>query len=210
MQVHVENKPRKWIACRDHPCPRMVLICCNAICTGGLASEGLFQGPTDDDDVTQLLAQLGSADCTTLLPPNATPPLISNALKRWLQDLRPEPLFTYKLVPALTSASTPNASLGAVLDELPLANRKAVMLILETAHRIASNAAINETDAGTLAAALSPVLLWREGPMPDKATLPPDADAAARKPAPEALPVEEEAVFVKLLTFMIQHYRTFS
>jgi hypothetical protein len=184
----------------------MVLVCCTAISAGGLASEGLFTGPMDTEDVTQLLTQLSSSHCTALLPPGATPQLISSALKRWLSELRPEPLLTYKLVPALTSSTTPNASVAAILDELPAANRSALLMLLETAHRVASNAAINDTDAATLAAALSPCLLWRERSpaerQPDGSAVPADAKR------PEALPVEDEAVFVKLLTHMITHYRT--
>jgi RhoGAP domain len=193
--------------CRDAPCPRMVLVCCTAIAAGGLASEGLFTGPTDTDDVQQLLETLSASHCTALLPPGATPQLISAALKRWLAGLRPEPLLTYKLVPALTSVTTPNASVAAVLDELPAANRAALLMLLETAHRVARNAAINDTDAAALAAALSPCLLWRERLSPENGATG-GASAEDRASRIEPLPRQDEAVFVKLLTHMITHYRT--
>jgi hypothetical protein len=180
----------------------MMLVCCTAICSGGLASEGLFTSPTNTEDVTQLYNTLTTSHCATLIPPGATPQVIAAALKRWLQEQHPEPLLTFKLVPALTSPDTPKEQLVAVIDELPAANRAALLLLLETAHRISSNAAINDTDAATLAAALSPCLLWREGAAVAEA-----GDPVARA-ASEVLPVADEAVFVKLLTHMISYYRT--
>lgn len=59
------------------------------------------------------------------------------ALKLWLFDMRPEPLLTFKLVPALTSPETPRESLQVVLSELPLANRFALFMLLDTCNRIA-------------------------------------------------------------------------
>lgn len=72
-----------------------------------------------------------------LMPATVTPQIISQALKLWLFDLRPEPLLTSKLVPALTSPETPRESLRVVLAELPVANRIALFMILDTCNRIA-------------------------------------------------------------------------
>ena len=193
-------------ACRDAPCPRIVLVCCTAICAGGLASEGLFTTTADSAETADAYATLSASSCTHLLPPSATPQLVSAVLKKWLTELRPEPLLTFKLVPAMTSPDTPKEASAAILDELPPPNRAALLMILETAHRVASNAAINDTDAATLAAALSPCLLWREADPAATAAQP--ADDPALRLAGEPLPQDDEAVFVKLLTHMIANYRT--
>lgn len=182
----------------------MVIVCCTAIAAGGLASEGLFTSPATGEDVAAVAAALAASNCAALIPPGATPQLISSALKRWLSEL-PEPLLTFKLVPALTSADTPKESLGAILAELPPANHAALFLILETAHRIASNAAINDTDAAALAAALSPCLLWRDAAADGATAAPASPGAVARS---QVLPADEEAEFVKLLSYMISHFRS--
>lgn len=59
------------------------------------------------------------------------------ALKLWLTEMAPEPLLTFKLVPALTSPETPRESLTVVLNELPPANRTALLMLLDTCNRIA-------------------------------------------------------------------------
>ena len=65
----------------------------------------------------------------------------------------------------------------------------------------AGNAAINDTDAKALAVALAPCLLWKEGPpVPSEGT-------GAVQPQPEPLGPEEEAVFIRLLTYMITNFR---
>lgn len=65
----------------------------------------------------------------------------------------------------------------------------------------AGNAAINDTDAKTLATALAPCLLWKEGPpMPSE-------DSGTLRPQTEPLGPEEEAVFVRLLTYMITNFK---
>lgn len=189
--------------CRDAPCPRIVLVCCTAICSGGLASEGLFTTTADSPEVTDLYKSLTTSHCTHLLPPSATPQLVSCVLKMWLSELDPEPLLTFKLLPALTSSDTPKDACAAILDELPPVNRTALLLILETAHRVASNAAINDTDADAIAAALSPCLLWHA---PE--TSGHDGNGATVHLIGGPLSGDDEATFVKLLSHMITHYRT--
>jgi hypothetical protein len=189
---------------RDAPCPRIVLVCCTAICSGGLASEGLFTTSADTADVADLYNSLTSNHCKHLLPPSATPQLVSCVLKKWLSEMHPEPLLTFKLAAALTSPDTPKDACAAILDELPRVNRTALLLILETAHRVASNAAINDTDADAIAAALSPCLLWQQPEATDHPAHNGDTLALAGDP----LSVDDEATFVKLLSHMITHYRT--
>lgn len=72
--------------------------------------------------------------------------------------------------------------------------------VLNTAAH-AGNAAINDTDAKTLATALAPCLLWKEGPpMPSEGS-------GTLRPHPEPLGPEEEAVFIRLLTYMISNFK---
>ena len=33
----------------NRPCPRIVLVCCTALATGGLSAEGLFQQEASED-----------------------------------------------------------------------------------------------------------------------------------------------------------------
>eukprot|EP00892_Ulva_mutabilis_P008182 jgi/Ulvmu1/5736/UM245_0004.1 len=186
---------------RDAPCPRMVSMCCTALCASGLVNEGLFTSTDDSEAAAELYREMSSCNNARLMPATVTPQIISQALKLWLFDLRPEPLLTNKLVPALTSPETPRESLRVVLAELPVANRIALFMILDTCNRIAGNAAINDTDAKALAVALSPCLLWKEGPpMPSEGS-------GTLRPAPEPLNPEEEAVFVRLLTYMITNFK---
>lgn len=186
---------------REAPCPRMVSMCCTALCASGLVSEGLFTSSEDMEAAAELYREMASSHCARLMPATVTPQIIAQALKLWLFDLRPEPLLTAKLIPALTSPETPRESLRVVLAELPVPNRVALFMILDTCNRIAGNAAINDTDAKTLATALAPCLLWKEGPpMPSEGS-------GTLRPQPEPLGPEEEAVFIRLLTYMISNFK---
>jgi hypothetical protein len=165
-----------------------------------LSTEGLFSPPASDADATaaaELARELGASTKTRLLPTSATAPVIANALQVWLTELRPEPLLTFKLIPALTSPETPRDSLKFILAELPAVNKNAFFMLLETCNRIASRAAINDTDASTLAASLGPCLLWR--------TTEPNADGEV---GIQPLSRDEEDVFIRLLSYMISGYRT--
>lgn len=65
----------------------------------------------------------------------------------------------------------------------------------------AGNAAINSTDAKTLAIALAPCLLWEEAAPADPAA------TALVATQSQPLSAEQEAVFVRLLTYMITNFR---
>lgn len=138
----------------------MMLVCCTAICAGALASENLFTSDSPPELVAHLADEIAGAHAATLLPNGTTPQIITCVIKHWLASL-PEPLLTFKLVPALTSPATPQDALRSVLAELPLVNSNTLHLLLDTCHRIASNSAINDSDAATLAAGLAPCLLWK-------------------------------------------------
>jgi hypothetical protein len=65
----------------------------------------------------------------------------------------------------------------------------------------AGNAAINSTDAKTLATALAPCLLWDEARAAEPATTTPVVTQT------QALTAEQDAVFVRLLTYMITNFK---
>lgn len=115
----------------------MVSMCCTALCASGLVSEGLFTSTDDTEAASELYREMASSHCARVMPATVTPQIVAQALKLWLFDLRPEPLLTNKLIPALTSPETPRESLRVVLAELPLPNRVALFMILDTCNRIA-------------------------------------------------------------------------
>lgn len=185
---------------KENPCPRMVIMCCTALCSNGLVHEGLFTDASESEAGAALYRELKSCNFSRLADTSATPQVFAQALMLWLNEMEPEPLLTFKLVPALTSPETPRESLSIILSELPPANKTALLMLLDTCNRIAGNAAINSTDAKTLATALSPCLLWAEAPAEAGTTAP-----AATQTQP--LTAEQEAVFVRLLTYMITNFR---
>lgn len=115
----------------------MVAMCCTALCASGLVTEGLFTSTEDVETASELYREMASCNNARLMPATVTPQIVSQALKLWLFDLRPEPLLTIKLIPALTSPETPRESLRVILAELPAPNRIALFMILDTCNRIA-------------------------------------------------------------------------
>lgn len=53
------------------PCPRLVLVCCTALVTGGLSTEGLFQKDAPDDLVHFLLCAFEEGSGAVMPPPGA-------------------------------------------------------------------------------------------------------------------------------------------
>lgn len=70
-----------------------------------------------------------------------------------------------RLLPEFLAAGSENpARAPHLLAELPLPNLASMQVLLETLHRVAGNAAVNEMDARLLAMSLAPCLAWYEPP----------------------------------------------
>eukprot|EP00884_Botryococcus_braunii_P022096 jgi/Botrbrau1/8570/Bobra.0359s0034.1 len=146
------------------PCPRVLLVCCTALVTNGLGVEGLFHEDVALDLTHYLLAAFEEGSGAVLPPPGTNPHILANVVKQFLLTL-PEPLLTYRLLPEFLAAGLENpARAPHLLAELPLPNLASMQILLETLHRVAGNAAVNEMDARSLATCLAPCLGWYEPP----------------------------------------------
>lgn len=149
------------------PCPRIVLVCCSALVAAGPLTPKLFEEVVGQDLVHFLLNSFEDSHGCFLPPPGTSPHVVANVLKAFFSTL-PEPLFTYKTIPAIIDAggiSADTATLAPpLLMDLPAANLNALWVLLETLNRIAADAAENHMDARALAAALAPTLAWNAPP----------------------------------------------
>mmetsp|Transcript_19495 Transcript_19495/g.58933 ORF Transcript_19495/g.58933 Transcript_19495/m.58933 type:complete len:381 (-) Transcript_19495:390-1532(-) len=149
------------------PCPRTVLVCCAALLTTGPATPKIFEETVAQDLVHFLLNSFEDGHGCFLPPPGTSPHVIANVLKAFFSTL-PEPLLTYKVLPAITEAGEISADTAALapplLMELPAANLNALWILLELLNRVAAEAADNDMDARALAAALAPTLAWHPPP----------------------------------------------
>lgn len=50
----------------NRPCPRIMLVCCTSLVTGGLSAEGLFQKEAPDDLVHFLLGAFEEGVCLSM------------------------------------------------------------------------------------------------------------------------------------------------
>lgn len=66
LDVYVQTLCKNEAA--NRPCPRIVLVCCTALVTGGLSAEGLFQQEASEDLVHFLF---GAFEEGQLLSPTA-------------------------------------------------------------------------------------------------------------------------------------------
>lgn len=149
------------------PCPRIVLVCCSSLAITGPSTPKIFDESVGQDLVHFLLNSFEDSHGCFLPPPGTSPHVVANVLKAFFSTL-PEPLLTYKVLPAIVDAggiSADTATLAPpLLMELPAANLNALWVVLETLNRIAADAAENEMDARALAASLAPMLAWKAPP----------------------------------------------
>lgn len=176
------------------PCPRIVLVCCSSLATTGPSTPKIFDEAVGQDLVHFLLNSFEDSHGCFLPPPGTSPHVVANVLKSFFSTL-PEPLLTYKTLPAIIDAGGISADTATVapplLMELPAANLNALWMLLETLNRIAADAATNEMDARALAASLAPRLAWRAPPPKNMAQGGAYAPAQSDEPLPTL--AEEES-----------------
>lgn len=141
------------------PCPRIVVVCCTAIVSGGLAEPNIFREHANADDIYCLYGAFENAH-GLVLPPTGTPPhVLAAVLKKFLITL-PEPLLTFKVLPDfIAAADDPHAGL-ALLPRLPAVNFNTAHVLLETLFRVSEFAEHNGMTSAALAEEMAPCLAW--------------------------------------------------
>lgn len=157
------------------PCPRVLLVCCNAIAAGNLNEKGIFRKDGPPELVDMLHSLLVQGNGVALIPKNTSPVTVAAVVKRFLRSL-PEPLLTFKLVNEFLTAGMSNSKTSSeLIQQLPSANYNSLVLLLDCAKRISDNADANGMTLRQIAEELAPTLLWHPLPkdVPKDPTQPP-------------------------------------
>ena len=82
----------------NRPCPRIILVCCTALVTGGLSAEGLFQQEASDDLVHFLFGAFEEGVVTSFLQDRrGSGPASSNSMRIIKEAFDVFPLSSYSL-----------------------------------------------------------------------------------------------------------------
>ena len=151
------------------PCPRIVLVCCNALVSGDAAgAEELFRPDgVQDGEVARILKSIQDAQGLCLLH-GVPKPAVAQVLLAFFESL-PEPLINAKVWRALAEAeAVTSASVKQALDtHLPSASFTCCRLLFEALHHVCSSSENGlEHEAKAVACLISSKLMK---PPPDSA-----------------------------------------
>lgn len=154
--------PVLGIAKQEHtarPCPRIVLVCCTSIVSGGLAEPGVFKEHANEDDLYCLFGAFEQAHGLVMPPTGTSPHVLGAVLKKFLITL-PEPLLTFKALPDFIAAAGDPHSALELLPKLPPVNFNALLMLLETLYRVSEFAEHNGMTPAALAEQIAPCIAW--------------------------------------------------
>mmetsp|Transcript_29380 Transcript_29380/g.52525 ORF Transcript_29380/g.52525 Transcript_29380/m.52525 type:complete len:280 (-) Transcript_29380:270-1109(-) len=168
------NKESLEVRCKEEaqatPCPRILLVSCNALSSGNLEQHGIFQDDGPDDLVDMLYSLLVQGNGVVIIPKGTTPNTIAGVMKKYLKSL-PEPLLTFKLINQFIMAGHNTSQAAPLLQQLPSTNYNSLTLLLEAARRVADGSAVNSMTSAAIAAELAPCMMWHP-PVPKKESAP--------------------------------------